>query len=1001
MPNDPYVPDVSPVSGVPAQQTYFLGRYRIIDEIGLGGMASVHLARVDGLGGFQRWFAIKRIHPHLVEDETFVNMFLDEANVAARISHPNVATVFELGKHEDTYWIAMEYLHGEPLREVMRRTEEMGATMPPEIACRVIAEAADGLHAAHELQGKDGEKLNLIHRDVTPHNLFVTYEGVTKVVDFGIAKFQDRMASTQAGTLKGKLAYMSPEQVQGESIDRRTDIFALGVVLWELTTGQRLFRMDSDLDTLAKVQECNIPPPSTMVRGYPLDLEKILMQALAKNRDERFSTAREFSRALQSLLTRRGLFIANDEVASYMASIFVDRIAKREEHLRWASAVSDAAAAAAAKSSPPPTAASRTLAPPRATPPAPPRVSHSPSVPELRPASKGAPPRPAAGAPPRPSSAPAQSQPPRPAPPAYPPASRKPSMPPPPPPRGGSSYPLPPLPSAAKATPPPPQARMDEDDEDRTVQATASQQAQLDSQANYEDQTLQASAAQQAAAHAAYFDDDDDGDATIVSRSGPADSAPSSSAPPPRQVPAVLPAAGAPARLPSFTTTNNTGTNAPLPAAPRQQFAGQRTMPLSSVAPIQPARQAPTLQARPVPAAPPAGSGFPPQMPPMGPPPPLQQPPAFPDRGVPPGFNIIDPSLPPSNQSPTVGAPLWGAPLPAPPSPAPAYGPPPGFASPQGYGQPQPPYGQPAGGYGGYAPPASPYTPPPANLTATAQPQPADFRGTSSVTRSKRIPAWAVAVGSGVIALVVTGSIVLVIAILRQPRNTVARNGSPSASASAGGPTAGNAPATSGSAASPGTPSGSSQAGIFTSARAGFLAAAAPPPMTVNTDPVPTPPPSATPVDTASAAAAPAPPPPSPAPTPPTAVAVADLPQAPPPPPTPPAPTPVAVVTRPDPPPQAPVAVIRNVPREIPRETPMVASTGNGAATGYLSVICLPGCDKVEVDGQGFGASPIFKKRMSVGSHRIKLVSSNPPGTKVVSKIVVADTVAMVRESMP
>ncbi len=134
----------------------------------------------------------------------------------------------------------MEYLHGEPLREVMRRTEELGTAMPPEIACRVIADAAEGLHAAHELLGKAGELLGLVHRDVTPHNLFVTYDGVTKVVDFGIAKFSSRMAHTRAGTLKGKLAYMSPEQVHGEGIDRRTDIFALGVVLWELTTGQRL-----------------------------------------------------------------------------------------------------------------------------------------------------------------------------------------------------------------------------------------------------------------------------------------------------------------------------------------------------------------------------------------------------------------------------------------------------------------------------------------------------------------------------------------------------------------------------------------------------------------------------------------------------------------------------------------------------------------------------------------------------------------------------------------
>jgi len=319
--------------------TYFLGRYRVVDEIGIGGMASVHLGRMDGPGGFQKWVAIKRIHPHLVEDESFVQMFLDEARVAARISHPNVATVFELGKHDDSYWIAMEYLHGEPLRELMRRTEEIASVMPPEIACRIIADAAEGLHAAHELTGKNGERLNLIHRDVTPHNLFVSYDGTTKVVDFGIAKFASRMSQTRAGTLKGKLAYMSPEQVHGEQIDRRTDIFALGVVLWELTTGQRLFRMESDLDTLAKVQECNVPRPSTLVRGYPIDLEKIVMKALSKNRGERFKTAREFSRALQGLLMRRGLFIASDEVAGYVQSIFQERIQKRDAHLRWAAEV--------------------------------------------------------------------------------------------------------------------------------------------------------------------------------------------------------------------------------------------------------------------------------------------------------------------------------------------------------------------------------------------------------------------------------------------------------------------------------------------------------------------------------------------------------------------------------------------------------------------------------------------------------------------------------------
>ncbi len=319
--------------------TYFLGEYRVVDEIGVGGMASVHLARVDGPAGFQKWVAIKRIHPHLVEDPSFVNMFLDEAKVAARISHPNVATVFKLEQHDDTYWIAMEYLHGEPLREVMRRTEEVGRIAPTEIACRIISEAAEGLHAAHELRGEDGEFLDVVHRDVTPHNLFVTYEGTTKVVDFGIAKFSSRLAQTRAGMVKGKLAYMSPEQVSGEAVDRRTDIFALGVVLWELTTGQRLFRMDSDIDTLAKVQECIVTPPSAIVRDYPRDLEAIVLKALSRDQNHRFQTSREFSRALQTYVLKRGIFIASDEVAAYMRAIFSDRIKNRDVYLRWAAEV--------------------------------------------------------------------------------------------------------------------------------------------------------------------------------------------------------------------------------------------------------------------------------------------------------------------------------------------------------------------------------------------------------------------------------------------------------------------------------------------------------------------------------------------------------------------------------------------------------------------------------------------------------------------------------------
>ena len=323
----------------PPPTTFFLGRYRVVDEIGVGGMASVHLARMDGPGGFQKWVAIKRIHPHLVEDDQFVDMFLDEARIAAGINHANVAQVFDLGKDDNTYWIAMEYLHGEPLREVMRRAEDRGQRIGPELAARICADAAEGLHAAHELRGKNGQLLGLVHRDVTPHNLFLTYDGYTKVVDFGIAKVADRLSSTRAGTLKGKLAYMSPEQVRGAEVDRTTDIFALGVVLWEITTNQRLFRMDTDLDTLEKVQACVVPPPSTIVPGYPPELEACVMKALSKRKQDRYTNAREFSRALQTFLVRSGQFVGPEEVATFVRTVFADRIQKREAHLAWAAEV--------------------------------------------------------------------------------------------------------------------------------------------------------------------------------------------------------------------------------------------------------------------------------------------------------------------------------------------------------------------------------------------------------------------------------------------------------------------------------------------------------------------------------------------------------------------------------------------------------------------------------------------------------------------------------------
>jgi eukaryotic-like serine/threonine-protein kinase len=311
------------------QGTFLLGRYQVVDKIGVGSMASVYLALMHGPGGFQKWAAIKLLHPHLAEDDQFVDMFLDEGRIAAGIQHENVAQVFDMGRDGATYWIAMEYLHGEPLREVMLRADERRLRISPELAATICADAAEGLHAAHELRGKNGQLLGLIHRDVTPHNLFLTYDGHTKLIDFGIAKAADRLASTQPGTLKGRLAYMSPEQVRGAEVDRTTDIFTLGIVLWELTTNQRLFHMDTHFDTLEKVRVCEVPPPSSIVAGYPLGLESIVMRALAKRRQDRFQTALELSDTLRRFVVQRAASAGPKAVAQFVYQLFADRIEKR------------------------------------------------------------------------------------------------------------------------------------------------------------------------------------------------------------------------------------------------------------------------------------------------------------------------------------------------------------------------------------------------------------------------------------------------------------------------------------------------------------------------------------------------------------------------------------------------------------------------------------------------------------------------------------------------
>ncbi len=310
-----------------------LGRYQLYYQVGGGGMAEVFLARDVGSGGLDRWVAIKRVLPHLASEEKALQMLVDEARMSARIAHPNVAQVIDIGDVEGAPFIVMEYLHGEPLSSVLRRIRKAEQQPNVDLMARVVANACEGAHAAHELRGPDGRRSELVHRDFSPQNLFITYDGAVKVVDFGIAKAKGRIVVTEVGTLKGKFAYMSPEQASGRDVDRRSDIFSLGIVLWEATTGRRLFEGDGDLEALRKVQEGDFDRPSKKRPDYPPELEGIVMRALSKRREDRFPTARAMADAIEEFLVVRRAVTSPTRIAEVMHHLFADRIAQREQLL--------------------------------------------------------------------------------------------------------------------------------------------------------------------------------------------------------------------------------------------------------------------------------------------------------------------------------------------------------------------------------------------------------------------------------------------------------------------------------------------------------------------------------------------------------------------------------------------------------------------------------------------------------------------------------------------
>ncbi|MFY0568870.1 protein kinase domain-containing protein [Archangium lansingense] len=305
------------------------GKYQLLKRLAMGGMAQIYLARQRGPEGFEKLLVIKRILPHLAENEDFVRMFLDEARIAARLDHPNIVDIYDLGAQDDTFFIAMEYIHGEDLRRVWKRAERSGQLIPVPLVCRIMIEACAGLDHAHKQKDAQGKPLGIVHRDISPQNILLTFEGRVKVVDFGIAKAADQATVTRSGVLKGKYSYMAPEQAAGQkNLDRRADIFALGVVLYELLTGMRLFKRLTDMATLQAVADCTISPPSQINPRVPKDLDPIVMKALTREPEDRYAEALQLQLALEDWLLAHQLPSSTAHVAAFMKDVYAARLAE-------------------------------------------------------------------------------------------------------------------------------------------------------------------------------------------------------------------------------------------------------------------------------------------------------------------------------------------------------------------------------------------------------------------------------------------------------------------------------------------------------------------------------------------------------------------------------------------------------------------------------------------------------------------------------------------------
>ena len=304
------------------------GRYLLLERIKRGGMAEVYRAKVVAAEGFEKIVAIKRILPHLAANEDFVSMFIDEAKIVSLLNHQNICPVIELGKCDDGLYIVMEYIWGRDLRQILNALGRSGRLMPVTVAAYVAGRIAEGLDYAHRRVGPKGVPLDIVHRDVSPQNILISFDGEVKIIDFGIARASQRSTQTRVGTFKGKFAYMSPEHARGKETDRRSDLFAVGILLHEMITGQRLFAAKTDLDTLDRVRNCVVPPPTRPFEDVPGELSDIVLKSLQREPEDRYQWAGEMHEALHHFLMKSGELSTASRLSNWMCLNFSEQAAK-------------------------------------------------------------------------------------------------------------------------------------------------------------------------------------------------------------------------------------------------------------------------------------------------------------------------------------------------------------------------------------------------------------------------------------------------------------------------------------------------------------------------------------------------------------------------------------------------------------------------------------------------------------------------------------------------